>query len=704
MGPSGAGKTTLLDVLAGRKTVGVTEGSISFGGVAPSKEFLCRYTGYVEQFDTLLGDLTVREMLLYTAELKRPVAEPLAAKRAEVDALLRRLGLESCADVPIGDPLTKGISGGQAKRTNIGIALVSRPRVLFLDEPTSGLDSCTATEVMRLVRALCDDDGTTIAATVHGPTAATFALFDSVVLLARGHLVYFGRPGLPALQYAAEEWPVSRTVSDILVLHRVASNGFRRAAGASQHSGFAMGARGMAGGGAVGGDGSYCNGVGAVDAGGMIHHQHGGFEGYSDFGSVVLEFGDRGSAGSVAGGMAQSAFNVAEVLLEAVMEAELRGEAEKLAAAYDKSELKTENDMLLRSYLAEGARGSLVAPRTRAAALALARIRTGSADAEGGGADGFAAVAAGRIEVLAAAEARHSTLQVLDDAAALEVDRQVSKELATRRGTMTPWFWGLWVLLKYRTWRHYRSVGWLASRIVDKAIIAFIILTVYLGIGDSFEPVNLVNITASLFMWAILPAFGAASYVPVIILERRLFIRERADGLYGVFTYLAAKLAEELLLALLVTLAFSAVVFFRLQLQGQWVVFWLVYFVDLSVGIVLAYLVAALSPNMDVGNIALPSLVVTLLFFAGQLITFDAIPVWWQWYSRIDFLRYAWGALMLNQFEDRDVEFSGGLTVLQYYSLEGANKWSYIGFLAIFWFVFSLLALLALTFIKHHKR
>ena len=50
MGPSGSGKTTLLDVLAGRKTVGVTEGSILFSGYVPTQAFLRRYAGYVEQF------------------------------------------------------------------------------------------------------------------------------------------------------------------------------------------------------------------------------------------------------------------------------------------------------------------------------------------------------------------------------------------------------------------------------------------------------------------------------------------------------------------------------------------------------------------------------------------------------------------------------------------------------------------------------
>jgi ABC-type multidrug transport system ATPase subunit len=88
----------------------------------------------------------------------------------------------SCRHVKIGNPLEKGISGGQAKRTNIGIALITNPRVLFLDEPTSGLDSFTANEVMTVAQGLVAD-GVTIVATIHSPTAYAFSLFDSLMML-----------------------------------------------------------------------------------------------------------------------------------------------------------------------------------------------------------------------------------------------------------------------------------------------------------------------------------------------------------------------------------------------------------------------------------------------------------------------------------------------------------------------------------------
>lgn len=56
----------------------------------------------------------------YTAELKRPVSEPLASKKAAVEAVMDALALLPCRDTKIGNASIKGISGGQAKRVNIG--------------------------------------------------------------------------------------------------------------------------------------------------------------------------------------------------------------------------------------------------------------------------------------------------------------------------------------------------------------------------------------------------------------------------------------------------------------------------------------------------------------------------------------------------------------------------------------------------------
>ncbi len=152
------------------------------------------------QFDTLVPILTVEEMLAYTAELKLPVALAKADKAAAVEGVIRALGLESCRSVLIGTAAARGVSGGQAKRVNIGIALVSNPRVLFLDEPTTGLDSFTQNEVMQVVASL-SRGGITTVCTIHSPTATAFALFDRLVLLLEGKCVYTGKAGEAAVRY-----------------------------------------------------------------------------------------------------------------------------------------------------------------------------------------------------------------------------------------------------------------------------------------------------------------------------------------------------------------------------------------------------------------------------------------------------------------------------------------------------------------------
>ena len=82
----GSGKSTLLDILSERKNQGHTIGSLQLAGR--------RSTGYVEQQDTLVGELTVNEMLHYTAELLLPASMPPTERKAKVDEIISRLGLE----------------------------------------------------------------------------------------------------------------------------------------------------------------------------------------------------------------------------------------------------------------------------------------------------------------------------------------------------------------------------------------------------------------------------------------------------------------------------------------------------------------------------------------------------------------------------------------------------------------------------------
>jgi len=194
MGPSGSGKSTLLDVLSGRKNSGTVSGNITYNGHTLGLKQLRRYVGYVEQFDTLVGELTVEDMLAYTAALKLPASMTAQERKLRVDEVIDRLNLGSCRRTVIGSTLVRGISGGQAKRVNIGLALITRPRVLMLDEPTSGLDSRTADEVVDLLRDLARE-GRTVIVTIHAPSGRAFGRFDNLHMLQGGRTIFDGSLG-----------------------------------------------------------------------------------------------------------------------------------------------------------------------------------------------------------------------------------------------------------------------------------------------------------------------------------------------------------------------------------------------------------------------------------------------------------------------------------------------------------------------------
>jgi ABC-type multidrug transport system ATPase subunit len=106
-------------------------------------------------------------------------------------------------DVVVGGVLVKGISGGERKRTSIAFELISDPRVIILDEPTSGLDSLTSFVIVRYLRELAHGCGRTVLLTIHQPNSETFALFDRLLLMAEGRLIYQG-PSSEAIAYFAD--------------------------------------------------------------------------------------------------------------------------------------------------------------------------------------------------------------------------------------------------------------------------------------------------------------------------------------------------------------------------------------------------------------------------------------------------------------------------------------------------------------------
>uniref|UniRef100_A0A7N0RHT9 ABC transporter domain-containing protein n=1 Tax=Kalanchoe fedtschenkoi TaxID=63787 RepID=A0A7N0RHT9_KALFE len=190
MGPSGSGKSTLLDALSGRLGSNVVmSGNVLLNG----KKKRLDYGGvaYVTQEESLLGTLTVRETLTYSANLRFPPTMTKQGIDAAIDAAIKEMGLQDCANRLIGNWHLRGISGGEKRRLSITLEILTRPNLLFLDEPTSGLDSASAFFVVQTLRNI-SRQGRTVICSIHQPSGQVFALFDDLYLLSSGQTVYFG--------------------------------------------------------------------------------------------------------------------------------------------------------------------------------------------------------------------------------------------------------------------------------------------------------------------------------------------------------------------------------------------------------------------------------------------------------------------------------------------------------------------------------
>lgn len=195
MGPSGSGKTTLLNVLAQRPTLGKTgywKGELLINGGEPWADWE-REMAYVMQKDIFYEQLKVRENLRTTALLRLPYQWTKARKLERLERMTERMGLRDVANTRIGSAIERGLSGGEVKRTSIANEMLGMPRLFFLDEPLTGLDSTRAVDVMRGLRSIAKEQGTTVMLTIHQPSSALYECFDQLLLLGKGgRTAFFG--------------------------------------------------------------------------------------------------------------------------------------------------------------------------------------------------------------------------------------------------------------------------------------------------------------------------------------------------------------------------------------------------------------------------------------------------------------------------------------------------------------------------------
>lgn len=186
LGPSGAGKSTLMDALNGMRPA--TNGLVLVNSqdLYEHLDSLKQSIGYVPQDDIIHRELTVYRTLYYVARLR--LSSDVSTQ--EIDQIINEVmdvtGLSERRDVPVGQ-----LSGGQRKRVSIAVELITKPSIIYLDEPTSGLDPATEEKVMKLFRQIAES-GRTVILTTHA--MENVKLFDKIVVLMRGKLVFYGGP------------------------------------------------------------------------------------------------------------------------------------------------------------------------------------------------------------------------------------------------------------------------------------------------------------------------------------------------------------------------------------------------------------------------------------------------------------------------------------------------------------------------------
>jgi ABC-type multidrug transport system ATPase subunit len=216
IGPSGCGKTTLLDALSGRRR---NDALLEYSGrtsiVGDGHNYATTRSGsasgldvaYARQEDNLFPMLTVRETLEYAATLNSHQSQ--RSERGDaVGDVIHSLGLDRCADSRIGDPQHKGCSGGEIRRTSIGIQILKRQPILFLDEPTTGLDSKAALDLLHVLRRLVDN-GTTVVVTLHQPRSEAWAEIENLVVMSQGTVLYAGNSQHSLGHFAKGGWSVN---------------------------------------------------------------------------------------------------------------------------------------------------------------------------------------------------------------------------------------------------------------------------------------------------------------------------------------------------------------------------------------------------------------------------------------------------------------------------------------------------------------
>lgn len=218
LGQPGSGKSSLMKILSGRFSVEkniTVEGDVSFNGVSIDTLLtrLPQVVSYVSQRDKHYPLLTVNETLKFAHEVggdefvreaKEKQADDSQYSSAEAlqvvkaisshypEVVVQQFGLQNCQDTIVGDAMTRGVSGGERKRVTAAEMELGMKSVVFMDEISTGLGSAATFDIINTQRSVARKLRKTVVIALLQPSPEVFALFDDVMILNAGEIMYHG--------------------------------------------------------------------------------------------------------------------------------------------------------------------------------------------------------------------------------------------------------------------------------------------------------------------------------------------------------------------------------------------------------------------------------------------------------------------------------------------------------------------------------
>ncbi|KAH7097388.1 hypothetical protein BKA62DRAFT_716527 [Auriculariales sp. MPI-PUGE-AT-0066] len=648
IGASGAGKSSLLDILARRQKRGNVSGNVLVNGREVSDSVFRRAAGYVDQEDTLMGTLTVYETVYYSALLRLPREMSVEAKRFRTLETLNELGILAIRDSRIGDSAGghRGISGGEKRRVSIACELVTSPSILFLDEPTSGLDAYNALSVVQCLHRLAREFKRTVVFTIHQPRSNIVSLFDQLLVLTKGRVVYSGDMAKcqPFFADAGYSCPAGFNIADYLIDVTMENED-----SVPSSSDATVAADRDA-------DGRSVTSV-------VIDHRDGAGETpppeRTELHSITTYFTSRTS-----NLFSRSSHNTP-------VDAEQQNTPPQSGAA---------------------------TPRQRAVLRPLSRriAQLATTYAESDVANDVKREIA-HAQNTAAATANGALLgpgMEGEDDGVLKGRRRASWATQFR-------------ILSGRAFKNlYRDPALLATHYIAAIAIALISGYFYYHVGNNIEGFQ--NRLGLFFFAMALFSFSCLSSLGVFAKERVLFMRERANGYYSTFTYFSSKVLFDIIpLRVVPPLVFGGIVYGLVGLVPTVEAFWKFLLVLVLFNLTTAsvcLLLAIVFEDVGVANLVGTLVMLFNLLFAGLLINRSSIAPWLRWLFTVSFFHAAYEALaVVDKQAGVSIEIPAA-TVLSLFGLRARWYWPDVSLLAGMFAGFTTLSFIYLHYFVKERR